>query len=59
VDARLGDRDAVQGAVELAVAAPVEPVSAVFAGACFEWYDAGVARELGGPVCGNVPDRRQ
>src|SRR5206468_9310657 len=46
VDSCLGDRYAVQGAVELAVAAAVEPMSAVFAGAGFEWGDAGVAGEL-------------
>jgi hypothetical protein len=36
VDARLRDRDPVQGAVELAVAAAVEPVASMFAGADFE-----------------------
>jgi hypothetical protein len=46
VDARLRDRDPVQGAVELAVAAAVEAVAAVFAGAGFERGDAGVAGEL-------------
>ena len=33
VDARLRDRDPVQGAVELAVAAAVEPVSLILTGA--------------------------
>ncbi len=47
MDACLRDRDAVQGAVELAVAAAVEPVALVLAAACFEWCDAGVAGELG------------
>jgi hypothetical protein len=46
VDAALGDGDAVQGAVELAVAAAVEAVALVFAGAGIEWCDAGVAGEL-------------
>jgi len=43
VDAALGDGDAVQGAVELAVAAAVEAVALVFAGAGVEGSDAGVA----------------
>src|SRR5437588_10850501 len=43
VDARLRDSDSVQGAVELAVAAAVEPVAPVLAGAGFERGDAGVA----------------
>ena len=43
---RLGDRDAVEGAVELAVAAAVEAVAPVLAGARFERCDAGVAGEL-------------
>ena len=47
VDAALGDGDAVEGAVELAVAAAVESVALVFAGAGVEWCDAGVAGELG------------
>jgi hypothetical protein len=47
VDARLRDRDPVQGAVELAVAAAVESMPLMLAGACFEWCDAGVAGELG------------
>ena len=46
MDARLRDRDPVQGAVELAVAAAVEPVASMFAGAGFEWCDAGVAGKL-------------
>ena len=46
VDTALGNRDPVQGAVELAVAAAVEPVAPVFAGAGFERCDAGVAGEL-------------
>ena len=36
----------MQGAVELAVAAAVEPVAPVLAGAGFERRDAGVAGEL-------------
>ena len=55
VDAGLGDRDLVQGPVELAVAAAVESVASVFAAACFEWCDAGVAGELG--VGGEAVDR--
>src|SRR5204862_6292546 len=46
VDASLRDRDPVQGAVALAVAAAVEPVAAVFAGAGFEWGDVGMAGKL-------------
>ena len=46
MDAALGDGDAVQGAVELAVAAAVEAVALVFAGAGVEGCDAGVAGEL-------------
>jgi len=46
VDAALGYGDAVQGAVELAVAAAVEAVALVFAGAGVEWCDAGMAGEL-------------
>ena len=46
VHAALRDRDAVEGAVELPVAAAVEPVALVFAGAGVEWGDAGVAGEL-------------
>ena len=45
--AALGDRDSVQGAVELAVAAAVVPVALVFAAAGVEGCDAGVAGELG------------
>jgi len=45
--AALRDRDAVEGAVQLAVAAAVESVSLVFAGAGVEWCDASVAGELG------------
>ena len=55
VDACLGDRDPVQGAVELPVAATVEPMALVFAGASFEWCNAGVAGELG--VCVEAFDR--
>ena len=56
VDAGLGDRDPVEGAVELAVAAAIEAVAAVGAAAGFEWsLDAGVAGELG--VCLEVFDR--
>jgi hypothetical protein len=47
VHACLGDGDSVDGAVELAVAAAVEPVTAMLAGAGFERGDAGVAGELG------------
>ena len=46
VDASLGDRDPVQGAVELAVAAAVEAVALVFAGARFDRCYAGVAGRL-------------
>jgi hypothetical protein len=46
VDAGLGDRDSVEGAVELAVAAAVEPVAAVFTGAGFQRRDASVVGEL-------------
>ena len=46
VDAALGDRDAVEGAVELAVAAAVEAVALVFARAGVQGCDAGVAGEL-------------
>ena len=46
VDARLRDRDPVQGAVELAVAAAVEPVPSLLAGAGLERGDAGVAGKL-------------
>src|SRR6266851_2544794 len=55
VHAALGDGDAVQGAVELAVAAAVEAVALVFAGAGVEWCDAGVAGEL--RVCWEAGDR--
>jgi AraC-like DNA-binding protein len=47
VDAGLGDRDSVQGAVELSVSAAVESVSSVFAGAGLERCDPGVSGELG------------
>ena len=40
VDAALGDGDAVEGAVELAVAAAVEAVALVFARASVEGCDA-------------------
>ena len=40
-------RDSVQGAVELSVAAAVEPVASVFTGARFEWCEAGGAGKLG------------
>jgi hypothetical protein len=46
VDAALSDGDAVESAVELAVAAAVESVALVFAGAGVEWCDARVTREL-------------
>ena len=46
MDARLRDRDPVQGTVELTVAAAVEPVAAVLAGARLERCDAGVASKL-------------
>jgi hypothetical protein len=46
VDAALCDGDPVQGAVELAVAAAVEAVALVFAGAGVEWCDAGVTGQL-------------
>ena len=52
---RLRDRDWVQGAVELAVAAAVEPVAPVLAGAGFERCDAGVAGKL--RVCLEAFDR--
>src|SRR5207244_9007386 len=45
----------VQGAVELAVAAAVEAVALVFAGAGVEWCDAGVAGKL--RVCWEAVDR--
>ena len=54
VDAALGDRGSVEGAVELAVAAAVEAVALVFAGAGVEWCDASVAGELG--VCREAVD---
>ena len=50
----MGNRDAVEGAVELAVAAAVEAVALVFAGAGVEWCDASVAGELG--VCREAVD---
>ena len=53
--AALGDGDAVEGAVELAVAAAVEAMALVFAGAGVEWCDAGVAGEL--RVCWEAVDR--
>ena len=46
MDAALGDCDAVQGAVELTVAAAIEAVALVFAGAGVEGCDAGVAGEV-------------
>jgi hypothetical protein len=46
VDTALGDRDPVEGAVELAVAAAVEPVALVLAGVGVERLDASVAGEL-------------
>ena len=55
VDASLRDRDPVQGAVELAVAAAVEPVASVLARAGFERCDAGVSGKLG--VCRKAFDR--
>ena len=55
VDAALGDGDAVEGAVELAVAAAVEAVALVFARAGVEWCNAGVAGELS--VGGEAVDR--
>ena len=51
----LGDGDAVEGAVELAVAAAVEAVALVFARAGVEWCNAGVAGELS--VGGEAVDR--
>ena len=42
----LRDRDLVEGPVELAVAAAVEPVASVFAAAGLQGCDAGVAGEL-------------
>jgi hypothetical protein len=46
VDARLGDRDLVESAVELAVAAAVEAVALDAAAAGFERRDTGVPGEL-------------
>jgi hypothetical protein len=46
VDATLRDGDAVERGVELAVAAAVESVALVFAGAGVERCDAGVSGEL-------------
>ncbi len=47
-DARLvGDREAVEGGVDLAVSAAVEAVALVFAAARVEGCNAGVAGELG------------
>jgi len=46
MDAALDDGDAVQGTVELAVAATVEPVTLVLAGAGLEGIHAGVAGQL-------------
>jgi hypothetical protein len=43
---RLGDRDLMQGPVELAVAAPVESVALVFAAAGLERRNSGMACEL-------------
>jgi hypothetical protein len=57
VDARLGDRDPVQGAVELAVAAPVEAVPLACSRRCGQWRDARVAGELGvGPEAAGAGD---
>jgi hypothetical protein len=47
MDAALSDGDPAQGAVQLAVAAAVEPVPPVLAGAGFERSHPGVAGELG------------
>jgi hypothetical protein len=55
VYAALGDRDPVQRAVELAVAAAVEAVSLLFAGAGVERGNSGVACDLG--VAGEAVDR--
>ena len=55
VDTSLGDSDLVECAVELAVAATVESVTAVFAAAGLQGGDAGVACELG--VAGEAVDR--
>ncbi len=55
VDASLRDRDPMERAVELSVAAAVEAVASVFAGAGVERCDAGVAGELG--VCAEAVDR--
>ena len=55
VHAALGDRDPVQGAVELAVATAVEAVAAVFARAGLERGDAGVAGKLS--VASEAADR--
>jgi hypothetical protein len=46
MDAALGDCDAVQRAVELAVAAAVEPMPLVLSGARVERSDAGVPSQL-------------
>ena len=46
MDASLGHGDPVQRAVELSVAAAVEAVALVFAGARVQWCDAGVAGKL-------------
>jgi hypothetical protein len=46
VDARLRDRDSVEGGVELPVATAVEPVALDAAGARFERGDAAVPSEL-------------
>ncbi len=55
VDASLRSGDPVERAVELSVAAPVEAVALVFAGAGVERCDAGMAGELG--VCVEAVDR--
>jgi len=47
IDARLGDRDPVEGAVQLPVAAPVDAVAVARPGGCGQWRDARVASELG------------
>jgi len=47
MDARLRDRDSIEGRVELAVAAAVEAVALDAAGAGLEWCDATMSGELG------------
>jgi predicted nucleotidyltransferase len=46
VHASLRDRDPMERAVELTVAAAIEAVALVLAGAGVEWCDAGVSGEL-------------